>query len=191
MNSELNDEQRVNLQNEASRSKTSMRLRYEAEKEVLRRQLGDLESIRSELGLSQRKICQLLMVDPSTWTRWLKDESKVPPHIYRSFQWYFELIEKKPIWHPQNSFRPMQQNFVGDSFNEDIKSLENRLSDETQLARHQNESLQNELHEIREILKRERNEFHEKLENKNSALVGWKLFVLINTLVLFSLILFG
>src|SRR4051812_48315320 len=54
------------------RAKSSHRMHYEAQVEVIRRQLGDLKKIRQNLGLSQRKICQLLMVDPSAWTRWTK-----------------------------------------------------------------------------------------------------------------------
>ncbi|MFM6928449.1 MAG: hypothetical protein ACKOX6_08285, partial [Bdellovibrio sp.] len=50
------------------RSKTSLRMHYEAQVAVIRRQTGDLESIRLNLGLSQRKMSQLLMVDPSSWT---------------------------------------------------------------------------------------------------------------------------
>lgn len=78
------------------RSKSSIRIGYEAEAEVLRRKLGDLESIRSQLGLSQRKICQLLMVDPSAWSRWSRDGGQAPPHVFRALQWYLALQEKYP-----------------------------------------------------------------------------------------------
>jgi transcriptional regulator with XRE-family HTH domain len=54
------------------RAKSSLRLKYEAETQVIERKLGDLEAIRQQLGLSQRKIAQLLLVDPSAWTRWTK-----------------------------------------------------------------------------------------------------------------------
>lgn len=63
--------------------KTSQRLRYLAEVEVLKRNLGGLEEVRGQMGLSRRKMCQLLLVDPSAWTRWTRDESKVPPHIWK------------------------------------------------------------------------------------------------------------
>lgn len=78
------------------RSKTSLRIRYEAEVELIRKKLGDLESIRESLGLSRRKMCQLLMVDPSAWTRWTNGTTKVPPHIYRALQWYLAINEKYP-----------------------------------------------------------------------------------------------
>ncbi|MEZ4872529.1 MAG: hypothetical protein R2827_09870 [Bdellovibrionales bacterium] len=73
-----------------------------AEVEVIKRNV-ETEAIRRELGLSRRKISQLLMVDPSAWTRWSRDDN-APPHIYRSLQWYLSLIDKHPEWHPQNSF---------------------------------------------------------------------------------------
>lgn len=78
------------------RSKSSNRIRYEAEASHIQKKLGDLEAIRQSLGLSQRKICQLLLVDPSAWTRWTKQGDSAPPHIYRALQWYLALQEKYP-----------------------------------------------------------------------------------------------
>lgn len=78
------------------RAKTSHRIHYEAQVEVIKKQIGDLESIRSQLGLTQRKMAQLLMVDPSAWTRWTKNREQVPPHIYRALQWYMTVQEKVP-----------------------------------------------------------------------------------------------
>lgn len=78
------------------RSKTSLRINYEAQVSVIRRQTGSLESVRTELGLSQRKMAQLLMVDPSSWTRWTKQGDEAPPHIWRALQWYLALREKIP-----------------------------------------------------------------------------------------------
>jgi len=79
-----------------SRSKSSLRIRYEAETEVIRRKLGTLESIRGQLGISQRKMCQLLLVDPSAWSRWVREDEDAPPHIYRMLQWYLALQDKYP-----------------------------------------------------------------------------------------------
>ncbi len=79
-----------------SRAKSSLRLKYEAETQVISRKLGDLESIRGQLGLSQRKMAQLLLVDPSAWTRWTKGNDEAPPHIYRMLQWYLALENKYP-----------------------------------------------------------------------------------------------
>lgn len=86
---------------EGVRSKTSSRIFYEAQVSVIRKQLGNLEKIRTDLGLSQRKICQLLMVDPSAWTRWNRDGEGAPPHIWRALQWYMTLQEKIPGLTPQ------------------------------------------------------------------------------------------
>jgi len=92
------------------KSKTSHRIKYEAEVAVIRSKIGNIEEVRTQLGLSRRKICQLLMVDPSAWTRWTQQENRIPPHVYRSLQWYLELIEKDPIWHPKNTFFPELHN---------------------------------------------------------------------------------
>lgn len=81
---------------DTSKSKTPLRIKYEAEKSVIIKRIGELEDIRLNLGLSKRKICQLLMVDPSAWTRWVKKPVSVPPHIYRSLEWYVNLQEKNP-----------------------------------------------------------------------------------------------
>lgn len=41
-------------------------------------------------------MAQLLMVDPSAWTRWTKSEDQAPPHIWRALQWYMIVQEKVP-----------------------------------------------------------------------------------------------
>lgn len=79
-----------------SRSKTSLRMKYEAEVNIIQQKLGSLEEIRASLGLSRRKMCQLLMVDPSAWTRWTSGKTTVPPHIFRALQWYLAINEKYP-----------------------------------------------------------------------------------------------
>tara|TARA_B100001248_G_C27399060_1_gene468347 strand:+ start:6093 stop:6569 length:477 start_codon:yes stop_codon:yes gene_type:complete len=82
------------------RSKTSLRIRYEVQAERIKQEIGDLERIRQRLGLSKRKVCQLLLIDPSTWTRWTNfSGAKPPPHIYRMLQWYLILQEQHPQMH--------------------------------------------------------------------------------------------
>jgi transcriptional regulator with XRE-family HTH domain len=76
------------------RNRSSSRLAYLAETRVFKAQHGGLETVRLRLGFSRRKMCQLLLVDPSAWTRWARDESKVPPHIYRALEWFLALHEK-------------------------------------------------------------------------------------------------
>ncbi len=77
------------------RLKSSLRMQYDAQVKVIREQIGSLEAVRTDLGLSQRKIAQLLLVDPSAWTRWTKQGS-APPHIWRALQWYMALKERIP-----------------------------------------------------------------------------------------------
>ncbi len=83
-----------------SRPKSSLRLRYEAEVALIKRKLGSLEDMRRQLGLPQRKLCQLLLVDPSAWTRWNREGEDAPPHIYRMLQWYLALQDKYPALEP-------------------------------------------------------------------------------------------
>lgn len=77
------------------RARSSLRQRYEAEARVIEKRLGGLESVRESLGLSQRKMAQLLLVDPSAWTRWTSGDT-APPHIWRSLAWYLALQDKYP-----------------------------------------------------------------------------------------------
>lgn len=81
---------------EKVRAKTSLRMSYEAQAQVIIRRLGGLETIRIRLNLSQRKMCQLLLVDPSSWTRWISDPEKTPPHILRALEWLLLVEDKYP-----------------------------------------------------------------------------------------------
>lgn len=76
--------------------RSSTRMRYEAEVGFLKKQNGNLDQIREKLGLSRRQICQLLLVDPSAWTRWTSPGGEAPPHIYRALDWYLSILEKDP-----------------------------------------------------------------------------------------------
>ena len=71
-------------------------MHYEAQVSVIQRQIGTLDEVRIRLGLSQRKMAQLLLIDPSSWTRWTKQGDEAPPHIWRALQWYLTLQEKIP-----------------------------------------------------------------------------------------------
>lgn len=74
---------------------------YLLEKERIQNEIGDLEQIRSTLGLSQRRLCQLLLVDPSAWTRWNK--TSAPPHIFQALKWLLELRKSQPnVIEPSN-----------------------------------------------------------------------------------------
>ncbi|MCK6597917.1 MAG: hypothetical protein L6Q37_06095, partial [Bdellovibrionaceae bacterium] len=104
------------------RVKTSIRLNYEAQVEVIKKQVGSLEDIRDRLQLSQRKMAQLLLVDPSAWSRWIADGDSAPPHIYRALQWYLALIEKIPGLSPayflQKDTQALKKEFIQIAKNE-------------------------------------------------------------------------
>ncbi len=85
-----------NLSPREPRVTSSLGFEYEAQIAVIRQKHGNLEDIRHRLGLSRRKIAQLLMVDPSAWTRWTKTGGTAPPHIFRALEWYLLLQEKYP-----------------------------------------------------------------------------------------------
>ncbi len=78
------------------RIQSARKLRYESEAQVVRNRLGNLEDIRGQLGLSRRAMCNLLLVDPSAWTRWTSPGAKAPPHIYRALEWYWYLRQADP-----------------------------------------------------------------------------------------------
>ncbi len=96
MEFELDRHDFKDLKNISPRPKTALRLKYEAEVRAFKNRYFGIENVRKTLGFSQRKMCQLLLVDPSAWSRWLKDESKIPPHIYRALEWLILAQEKNP-----------------------------------------------------------------------------------------------
>ncbi len=95
------------------RVQSSLRMKYSAEVQLITHKWGRLEDMRKTLGLSQRKICQLLLVDPSAWTRWTRNPEfdEAPPHIFRALSWYLLLLDKSPELSPyvflQTVARPM------------------------------------------------------------------------------------
>lgn len=71
-----------------------LRDRYLLERDRIKNQIGDLPQILQALGVNQRRACQLLLVDPSAWTRWNKTEA--PPHIYQALKWLVMLKTTNP-----------------------------------------------------------------------------------------------
>lgn len=158
--------------------KTPLRLQYEAQVEVIKKQIGDLESVREKLGLSQRKICQLLMIDPSSWSRWVVKKDPVPPQIYRALQWYMALNEKIPGLTPQY--------FIG----KDPEVLH-------QVAiRTMNQAISNEQHQRNqelESIKIELKNFYSDQSKQNLLLqnkINWLVIILAVTLVSFGVSIF-
>lgn len=59
--------------------------------EFLKKSIGPLEHLRHRLGLSQRKMSELLLADPTSWSRWIKKPDSMPSTIYQSLFWYLQL----------------------------------------------------------------------------------------------------
>jgi transcriptional regulator with XRE-family HTH domain len=121
---------------EPHRVSSSQRMKYEAEVNVIQNRFGNLEEMRRKLGLSQRKMAQLLMVDPSAWTRWTRDDGQAPPHIYRSLSWFLLLQEKNPETNPYQWLTSVSRPALPEkelSALKDRLSMELRVSLETQL----------------------------------------------------------
>jgi transcriptional regulator with XRE-family HTH domain len=108
--------------NEAKERVEDLKLRevYELERDRIKQEFGGLDNIRINLGLSQRKICQLLLVDPSAWTRWLKSDA--PPHIYQALRWLMEINRNNP-------HSPSLQVSLGDRLDLLQAKTHSRLSD--------------------------------------------------------------
>lgn len=106
------------------RAKTSLKMHYEAQSAVIERQLGGLEGVRSKLGLSQRKMAQLLMVDPSAWTRWNRSGTRAPGIVWRALQWYMILQEKIPGLTPNYFLGTSPEYFKAEAFKEIRKDRE-------------------------------------------------------------------
>ena len=70
---------------------SGLRAKYASETQVLRHKLGGLKALAGKHDLNQRKLAGILMVDPASVNRWFKDESKVPPYIWRLLDYYFAL----------------------------------------------------------------------------------------------------
>ena len=119
--------------------KGSNRLIVEAQVKIIQKQIGNLETIRAQLGLSQRKMAQLLLVDPSAWSRWCKDQS-APPIVWRSLQWYMALYEKIPGLTPQyflNANRSAEQNQRLEAIQVEITTLKDNNARLHKLLRQQ------------------------------------------------------
>jgi hypothetical protein len=101
------------------------RERYLLERDRIKNEIGGLDQIRESLGLSQRRACQLLLVDPSAWTRWNKSEA--PPHIYQALRWLVQLKKVNPsVVGPSDLSTRID--FVQSSTQSKISQLEQNLS---------------------------------------------------------------
>ncbi len=95
------------LSDHSMRTRSSLRLGYEAQARQIAHQIGSLEDVRQRLGLSRRRICQLLLVDPSAWTRWTRDPGSIPPLVYQALHWYLQSQERgRDIGAPLSQDKP-------------------------------------------------------------------------------------
>ncbi len=110
---------------EKPQKKLSPREQYLLERDRIKFEIGDLQQIRLKIGLSQRRLCQLLLVDPSAWTRWNK--LGAPPHVYQALRWLLELKKINP-----DAVAPIniesRVDFIQSTTQSKIKELENSIA---------------------------------------------------------------
>ena len=86
--------------NDADKNTLSTRERNELAASLIKKQIGDLEQVRALLGLNKKRMCELLLIDSSTWTRWTTGKTEPPPWLYRTLQWGVAVMDKYPEFHP-------------------------------------------------------------------------------------------
>lgn len=178
-------------ENQASlRAKSQQRIRYEAQLEVLRKKHGGLEAIRQRLGFSQKQMCELLLVDASAWSRWIKHDENAPAHIYQALDWYIEARDLRSVKPSVQVQRDMRAVFKTDLARLDF--LEKTASAPiTTLAQPDSSALNEAVSEVTEkmaLWEIEKNQLTEKLKKSEALQAGWKLFLILNSFVLFYLI---
>jgi hypothetical protein len=94
-------------------------------------------------------MAQLLMVDPSAWTRWMKT-GQVPPHIYRSLQWYLALREKIPGLTNEYFLAP-QSNMSVRHLERELKALKEAPQQEAAALTERIQSLEQSLISVRRL----------------------------------------
>ena len=170
------------------RIKSSLRMKYEAEVNQITKIHGDLESMRRKLQLSKRKMAQLLLVDPSAWTRWTSEKGEAPPHIYRALQWYLLLQEKHPEYSSSLWLNAVSQPQISQ------KELDNIKKEVISSAR---QNLEDVEFELRGESFKERHSFEKKLtlrmkeRDQQIKMLKWvavSQFCLISLLIILSII---
>lgn len=153
--------------------------KYDEQIQVLKNKNGSLESIRKRLGFNQKQMGELLLVDPSAWSRWTKDgeaNEKAPPYVYKALDWYLNsqlksnLQLKKSNTPHENEVRPISNHESKAAVNYENK---NTYSDYDQL-----------LSDLEEKYSKERAELQDRLKTTEHLQAGWKIFLIINSLLL-------
>jgi hypothetical protein len=160
------------------RVSSALRMKYEAEVQLIRHKWGSLEDMRKTLGLSQRKMCQLLLVDPSAWTRWTRSDAtdEAPPHIYRSLSWYLLLRDESPELSPYVFLQTVARPQIPEP---EIKKVTERISENLKMSLNHKQDLKHELI-FDEI---------SQLKNANKTLKMWLLALSTGLVVLVTLLL--
>lgn len=138
---------------------------YADEVAEIRARRGDLEDIRLNLGLSKKRVSELLLVDPSAWTRWTRGVSRVPAHVYRSLDWYLGLLENDPQLQEKQKVDRMEKEFQAQ-----------RLQFQNEM-----EHLKSEMHS--ENWREERRKLLSQLESAEKLSFAWKAMLVITFLL--------
>ena len=145
--------------------------RYDSTVETLKNKNGDLEEIRSRLGFSQKQMAELLLVDPSAWSRWLRDQN-APPHVYRSLDWYLSALSNIDL--SNKKIDSLKKTAPSDSAPNPQSQIQSSASQiETHLEAHF------------EKWNQEKSELLAQLRKSEQLQAGWKIFLIFNSLVLF------
>ncbi len=120
-----------------SKGQGSYGLFYASQVQKIKERLGDLEGIRTNLGMSRRQICQILLVNPSAWTRWTKSPQGAPPHFYRALEWLIHIHSKKANHQNSQSLNSPTKSIVSEDLDHSnaVSNLkEGDLQDNNELA---------------------------------------------------------
>jgi transcriptional regulator with XRE-family HTH domain len=140
-NESMNSNSKNELKSPDSVSKSSPKNKPKAQKqaemEAIKDRLGSFSVIRKNLGLNQRKIAKLLLVDPSAVNRWEKAGGDAPAYIYRALEWY-SLLQKKHPMMGNNFWLQLDSKEIDSQNLEKIKSeLKTELKSELNLVSNQ------------------------------------------------------
>ncbi len=142
---------------------------FEAKAERIKKQLGSLDAVIKSLGINQRQMAQLLLVDPSTMNRWIKNQEQVPPHIWRSIEWYMTLEQKTPGLSAEH-FIGKSKDDINQVISSNYKAIQSQLAEEIDQVKKQGrdglgdleERLKNAQEEVSRLkidLKKSQNQF--------------------------------
>lgn len=126
-------------------------------------------------------MAQLLLVDPSAWSRWVKDETKVPPHVIKALQWYLLLEQKDPAF---QQWREMIFKREPDpAFDRWRRGIEDKI-DRLPATMPGPSPVTDQIRERLNELQRENAKLAGEVESRLIMGIGWKLILLLNTGVL-------